>query len=324
MAAQQYRSEISQMMFVIGDSEPSAETTALIEEIVRAQVIELLTHAAAQAAKRGTKSITTEDLIFLIRHDRAKVNRLRTYLSWKDVRKNAKETEGGGADGVDLLEDAAVGGGPGGGPGGSGAPADAAAARLKYRKAKVGLPWDLNNMFPEQVPEREEEEDEEEIEANAATMERLKNADDRTKDMSKDEYVHWSECRQASFTYRKSKRFREWCHMSQLLDSKPGDDIIDILGFLTFEIVAVATEEALRIKAKEDESQESRRRAESDGGNKRRKTDCTLFEGPDEGQTPLEVRHIEEAFRRLQQPTRQASCLRNFRNTRYKRPLTLI
>ena len=35
-----------------------------------------------------------EDLIFSIRHDRAKVNRLRIYLSWKDLRKKAKEQEG--------------------------------------------------------------------------------------------------------------------------------------------------------------------------------------------------------------------------------------
>lgn len=325
---QQYRSEISQMMFVIGDSEPTGETTALVEEIVRGQVIELLTQAAAQASRRGTKSISTEDLIFLIRHDRAKVNRLRTYLSWKDVRKNAKDTDGGAADGADLLDDAAAtgpggqggaGAGPPGAGGGGGGAADAA-SRLKYRKAKVGLPWDLGGMFPEQVPEREDEEDEDETEANAATMERLRNADLRTRGMSKDEYVHWSECRQASFTYRKSKRFREWSHMSSILESRPGDDIVDILGFLTFEIVAVITEEALRIKAREDESDELEGRS-----SKRRKgAERTLFDGPDEGQTPLEVRHIDEGFRRLQAPSRHSAAMRNFRGGRVKRPIVLI
>lgn len=29
----------------------------------------------------------------MIRHDKAKVNRLRTYLSWKDLRKNAKDQD---------------------------------------------------------------------------------------------------------------------------------------------------------------------------------------------------------------------------------------
>ena len=54
--------------------------------------------------------MSAEDLIFLIRHDRAKVNRLRTYLSWKEVRKHAKDSGGdGGAPEVDLPEDAADG-----------------------------------------------------------------------------------------------------------------------------------------------------------------------------------------------------------------------
>jgi transcription initiation protein SPT3 len=49
-------------------------------------------------------------MIFLIRYDRGKVNRLRTYLSWKDVRKNAKDSggdaAGAGADVADGGEDA--------------------------------------------------------------------------------------------------------------------------------------------------------------------------------------------------------------------------
>ena len=35
--------------------------------------------------------------------------------------------------------------------------------------------------------------------------------------MTKDEYVYWSDCRQASFTFRKAKRFREWA--SQLRET---------------------------------------------------------------------------------------------------------
>lgn len=51
--------------------------------------------------------MSAEDLIFLIRHDRGKVNRLRTYLSWKDVRKHAKDSGGDGGAGVEVetLED---------------------------------------------------------------------------------------------------------------------------------------------------------------------------------------------------------------------------
>lgn len=67
--------------------------------------------ARALATRRGARYLSAEDLIFLIRHDRAKVNRLRTYLSWKDVRKHAKDSggDGGGAVEVETLEDGADG-----------------------------------------------------------------------------------------------------------------------------------------------------------------------------------------------------------------------
>jgi transcription initiation protein SPT3 len=66
--------------------------------------------------------------------------------------------------------------------------------------------------------------------------------------MTKEEYVHYSECRQASFTYRKGKRFREWASMSSYVDMKPNDDIVDSLGFLTYEMVSKLTMTAIRIK----------------------------------------------------------------------------
>ena len=63
--------------------------------------------ARALATRRGARYLSAEDLIFLIRHDRGKVNRLRTYLSWKDVRKHAKDSHGDGGPGVevDTLEE---------------------------------------------------------------------------------------------------------------------------------------------------------------------------------------------------------------------------
>jgi transcription initiation protein SPT3 len=118
------------------------------------------------------------------------------------------------------------------------------------KKAKLILPWEVQSYYSEQVPERDDEEDnEEEEEQNEATLARLASADERTKNMTRDEYVYWSDCRQASFTFRKGKRFREWAGFGVVTDSKPNDDIVDILGFLTFEIVQTLTEEALKVKA---------------------------------------------------------------------------
>ena len=252
------------------------------------------------AYRRGARSIATEDLIFLIRHDKAKVNRLRTYLSWKDLRKNAKDQEGGGVEGADLLEDAGM------------LNTTGPDNKKATKNPKVRLPWELAFMFREQPLEDkyndEEEVDEIELEANMATLQRLKTADERTRQMTREEYVHWSECRQASFTFKKSKRFREWAGISYLTDSKPHDDIIDILGFLTFEIVAVLTEEGLKVKEQEEELE--LRSAKT--SRKKRKRERHLFDGPDEDQKPVLARHIEEAFRRMQVLKPKARAMRRF------------
>lgn len=252
-----------------------------------------LSRSTQLATRRGSRSISTDDLIFLIRHDKAKVSRLRTFLSWKDVRKNVKDSDDkGGADAADFAaaDDAA---------GVVAGPQDVA-AKPKNKRAKVGLAWDVHSYFSVPIPERDDEEDEEEEEQNYATLQRLAAADERTKHMTREEYVFWSECRQASFTYRKSKRFREWAGFGIVTESKPNDDIVDILGFLTFEIVQTLTEEALKVKEREDH-EKNRGGAETSGESaKKRKRETGLFDPPEEGRTPIEPRHIREAYRKLQ------------------------
>lgn len=156
---------------------------------------------------------------------------------------------------------------------------------------------------------------------NYATLQRLKKADERTKAMTKEEYVTWSEYRQASFTFRKGKRFKEWAGFGVVTDSKPNDDIVDILGFLTFEIVQTLTEEALKIKEQEDLGKE---KSGGEQRGKKRKVQQGLFDPPSEGRTPVETRHVQEAFRRLQQrPTKQrAMC--NFTSGLNRTPLKLV
>ncbi|KHE84445.1 TFIID-18kDa-domain-containing protein [Neurospora crassa] len=301
-----FTNNVRQMMYVSGETgEPSVETTSIIEDIVRQQVIHMLKNCTELAARRGSRSITINDLIFQIRDDAPKVSRLRTFLSWKDVRKNVKDSEdkGGDADIGAAGEDpsAAAGIVPG-----AGGPVDDAAK--KNKKAKVGLPWEPSSFYSVEVPEREDEEDEEEEEMNYITLQRLRKADERTKAMTREEYVTWSEFRQASFTYRKGKRFREWAGFGQVTDSKPSDDIVDILGFLTFEMVQSITEEALKIKDHEDLLKE---RTGEAGPTKKRKLPKGLFDPPGEGRTPVEPRHIHEAFRRLQDPSKKRRAMLN-------------
>lgn len=266
------------------------------------------------AARRGSRSITINDLIFQIRDDAPKVSRLRTFLSWKDVRKNVKDSDdkGGEAD-LGAGEDPVGGVVPGG-------PVDDSAK--KNKKAKVGLPWEPSSFYSVEVPEREDEEDEEEEEMNHITLQRLRKADEGTKAMTKEEYVTWSEFRQASFTYRKGKRFREWAGFGLVTDSKPSDDIVDILGFLTFEMVQTLTEEALKIKENEDQYRE---RTGDNAGKKRKfPGGGGLFDPPSEGRTPVEPRHIQEAFRRLQQRPKKSRAMLNGTRLQQKSTLKLV
>lgn len=49
-------------------------------------------------SRRGGRNISPEDLLFLLRHDVNRSARLKEFLSWKDVRKNAKATATGSSN----------------------------------------------------------------------------------------------------------------------------------------------------------------------------------------------------------------------------------
>ena len=124
-------------MFVSTEIEnPDPRVTRLIEDIVRNQVIEMIIQSRRMAQRRLSKYFTPEDLIFLIRYDKAKVNRLRTYLSWKDVRKNAKDTN-----------DASAGGSAGPAQEGDGIEEGGEDTPLRVNKRKMRLPWELSSVF---------------------------------------------------------------------------------------------------------------------------------------------------------------------------------
>lgn len=63
-------------------SSDSAQTTFRAGLTDARLVIEMFTHATALAGRCGIRSINTDDLIILTRHDRAEVSRLLTVLGW--------------------------------------------------------------------------------------------------------------------------------------------------------------------------------------------------------------------------------------------------
>ncbi|KAK0206968.1 TFIID domain-containing protein [Desarmillaria ectypa] len=333
-----YTQEISQMMFVFGEvQEPNLDTVNLVEDIVRGQLIELIVQARALAVRRGARYLTAEDLIFLIRHDRGKVNRLRTYLSWKDVRKHAKDSGGDGGGGVEVetLEDGAD---------------DKLAA--KAQKITIKLPWEITTIYSEVLKQSghqsDDEEDEDDIEAHEASIQRLKEADDATRQMTREEYQHYSDCRQASFTYRKAKRFREFLNLPPHLDLKANDDTIDIVGFLAFEMVRSLTLAGLSVKKSLEEaslldeytspvmgkrkvtslggSAEKRRREEEEERDEYTLPVNSLFLPPPEARIAIQPEHIQDAFSRMQGDWshHRAAGMHNWRGGLVRTRVTLI
>lgn len=288
--ADQYRTEIQQMMFVAGETaDIPPETTSLVESIVRQQVIELLTRSAGLAHRRGAKITSAEDLIFLIRHDNEKISRLQTFLSWKELRKNAKEKDdkSGAADALDDADLADV----------DALPLDGAAAdpACKAKARRITLPWDASTFFAERAPELEGEQDPQDAEQDGAQLRRLALADERTTRMTRDEYCEWAEARQATFTRRKRAKFRQWAGLGAGADGKVGEDVMDVLGFLTFRMVQTLTEEALRVKRAElaFRGRDGKERGHGE-------TVDGLFSAQHALSVPVEPCHVQEAFRRLQ------------------------
>ncbi|TFY73496.1 hypothetical protein EWM64_g10516 [Hericium alpestre] len=301
-------------MFVFGETQdPQTETVNLVEDIVHSQLIQLIVKARALATRRGARFIAAEDLIFLIRHDRSKVNRLCTYLSWKDVRKHAKDSnaDGGGGVEVEALQ------------------VDDADDKLtaKAQKITIKLPWEIKTVFSENLRksghQSDDEEDEDDLEAQESA---------------------------SVVNLHVAKRFKEFLNLPSYLELRANDDTIDIVGFLAFEMVRSLTVAALEVKKSLEESYLRGNltaspvlgKCKAGGGmessNKRRREEpadddsdtplpvCSLFMPPPEACTPLRPEHIQDAFSRMQWDWSQSRTagMRNWRGGLIRTSVGLI
>ncbi|KDE06690.1 hypothetical protein MVLG_03036 [Microbotryum lychnidis-dioicae p1A1 Lamole] len=282
-----YSAEIAQMLFVLGrradvDRDLDEEVLVYLEQIVQSQLVDMVTEARSLAARRvgstssgtglgssSTRQLQVDDLMFLIRHDATKLNRLKMYLGWKDVRKKFKESD---QDDEPEVMDEPV------------AVADRSTSERAYRVPNKGikLPWEITTIYGDCLPETSEDEDAH-SELTREMKKQLEHADELTKYMSKDEYNFYTECRHASFVYKKGKKFREFLNLGIVIESTLTDDVLDVLGFLAFEIIRTISEaglelrkivtlaraeNALRLLRREKEEERGRREEEGEGKGK--------------------------------------------------------
>ena len=146
--------------------------------------------------------------------------------------------------------------------------------------------------------------------------------------MTKEEYIEFAECRQASFTYKKSKKFREWLgpfsgsfasvSATSSVTAKPSDDVLEILGFLLWEGLRRLTITALRVQKLQASAEHIEK--ESSLYLSALKAN-SLFSKPSL-RKPLLPKHIYEAYSHLQDQPK--SILRRFSSPSARRPIVLI
>ncbi|KAI9148113.1 Protein SPT3 [Paramyrothecium foliicola] len=277
-----FKQEIQQMMYVAGETQdPPVEVLVLIEDIVHQQVVDILRTADNLAHRRGNRLFTNNDIIFQFRHDKDRMDRLRTFLTWKAIRKTVKDSDE--KDG--LMDDAVIE-----------AEEDESqedAANGKPKVPTVSLPWDVESFFSVQLPSGDDGAD---VLTNEARIRKLQKNDERTQNMTTEEYVTWSEYRHASFTWRKTKRFREWSGLGIIAEYKPTDDVLDILGFLVSEMVQNITVEALEIQEQEHRVGRTNDRQRSGV----QQTVAGLFTPMQGTRQSVQARHIHLAFQSMQ------------------------
>lgn len=216
--------------------------------------------------------------MFIIRHDTAKLRRLREFLNWKDVRKNVKQPEetnvANAAQTLPFDVDGVVGEEEeDDSQSVTAAPAAAQKSKLpegagaskkpSVAKRKAHYYWDcLASMVAEATEgallgTEPIDLDEEPADAREEGLRRLREADRMTRNMSKAEYMEYTECRQASFTYKKAKKFRDWLGIPMTVtEYRLSDDVLEILGFLAAETVRQVTEGALKYGSEEPTRQD--------------------------------------------------------------------
>lgn len=225
--------------------------------------------------------LTPDLLLFVFRHDAAKIARLCNFLSEKDMRKKARESSTIPLELVDGHEVEST-----------------TTKTHSAKRVKIELPWDVSSFYTVTPPLRLDESEDEEIDnlPEATRKRKLREADERTSKMTQDEYLYHSECRKASFTYKKIPKFREWSGTGIGTEMRPTEDFVEMMGLLACECVHTVTEQGLKVKEEEDFS--TARELEILNRLKRPLLPSRL---------PLDRKaitpdHVREGFRRMQRP----------------------
>ncbi|XP_013880054.1 transcription initiation protein SPT3 homolog [Austrofundulus limnaeus] len=212
--------ELQSMMFALGDTRrPLHETAALVEDIVHTQLIHMLHQACEGTALRGSRVISAEDILFLMRRDKRKLARLIKYLQFRDYKSKLLRT----VEDEEMVQE----------PGGS-----AAGNQRRQRLAQDFLAWMDQTGVLLSLAERQE--------VDPVKQERMERLERQTRNMDPAQYSEFCESRHLSFA-KKASKFRDWLDCSSL-ELKPNSMAMEILSYLAYETVAQIVDLSLLVK----------------------------------------------------------------------------
>ncbi|KAG7273012.1 hypothetical protein CRUP_011896 [Coryphaenoides rupestris] len=174
----------------------------------------MLQQACEGAVLRGSRVISVEDILFLMRRDKRKLSRLLKYLQFRDYKSKL----------IKSMEEEEV-------PQETEKPAGGAATpnQRRQRLAQDFLMWMDQTGELLSLAEKQEVVD-------TVKLERMERLERHTRAMDQSQYSEFCESRQLSFA-KKASKFRDWLDCSSL-EVKPNSIAMEILSYLAFETVA--------------------------------------------------------------------------------------
>uniref|UniRef100_A0A2C9K1X9 Transcription initiation protein SPT3 homolog n=1 Tax=Biomphalaria glabrata TaxID=6526 RepID=A0A2C9K1X9_BIOGL len=229
-----FTSEIQQMMYGLGDAKkPLLETAVLVEEIVHQQMMAMIYQASEISISRGEKQISIEDILFLLRKDKAKLKRILKYYEVRDMKNIIKNT-------ISAADESKV---------------DPSAIQFQekvlFDKKMLSKNRQICYDFLSAIDQTGELIDLfTNNEIDHVKHERMLRAELQAQGMDTQQYLEFCQARQINFSrnQNKSPRFREWLQVNLSPDIVISPNVLEIFSYLAYETVAQIVDLALIVK----------------------------------------------------------------------------
>lgn len=218
-----FTADIQSMMHGLGDyKRPLRESAVLIEDVVRQELLHIVRSAVDIALQRNSKFVGLEDILFIMRKDKMKLQRLIHYLEVRDM-KALKAAADGGEEEKPFITMAKRG-----------------RKKVCYDViSSFDTTGELLKLFSSDL-------------YDPVKQDRNSRLDKLSQYMDHDQYLEFCMARQVSFAKNKSyqmHKFRDWVTtFVEVGDLKLNALTLEVLCYLAFEVVAQIVDLCLLVK----------------------------------------------------------------------------